>query len=164
NIFAGGQSLFICASPQYAISNLRDAEFNYGIVPLPKYDEAQDRYYSVVGMPYSMYTVPIDVKDPARAGALLEALASDGYRNISPAIFETAFKVKYARDDKAGQMYDIIRDTLVYDIGRTFGDTINAFALFRNAVRDNNSNWASLYAGNSKAYEMMIKQIVKKLG
>lgn len=164
NIFAGGNSLFICANPSYAISNLRDAEFDYGILPLPKYDDSQDRYYSVVGMPYSMYTVPIDVKDPARAGALLEAMASDGYRNISPAIFETAFKVKYARDDMAGRMYDIIRDTLVYDVGRTFGDTINAFALFRNAVRDNNANWASLYAANSKTYELKIKQIVQKLG
>ena len=163
-IFPNGQSLFICANLQYAIGNLRNAEFNYGIVPLPKYDDAQDRYYSVVGMPYSMFTVPIDVKDPARAGALLESLASEAYRTFSPAIFETAFKVKYARDDKAGQMYDIIRDSLVYDVGRTFGDTINAFALFRNAVRDNNPNWASLYASSSKGYELMINQIVKKLG
>lgn len=115
-------------------------------------------------MPYTMYTIPVDAKDMNRAGALLEALASDAYRSISPAIFETAFKVKYARDEQTGQMYDIIRDTLVYDVGRTFGDTINAFALFRNAVRDNKTGWASIYEQNKKACEVRIQQIVNKLG
>lgn len=163
-IFPDNLSLFICANLQYAISQLREVEFNYGVVPLPKYDEVQDRYYSVVGMPYTMYTIPVDAKDMNRAGALLEALASDAYRSISPAIFETAFKVKYARDEQTGQMYDIIRDTLVYDVGRTFGDTINAFALFRNAVRDNKTGWASIYEQNKKACEVRIQQIVNKLG
>lgn len=163
-IFPDNQSLFICANLQYAISKLREVEFDYGIVPMPKYDENQERYYSIVGMPYTMYTIPVDAKDLARAGALLEALASDAYRSISPAIFETAFKVKYARDEQVGQMYDIMRDTLVYDVGRTFGDTINAFGLFRNAVRDNKTGWASIYESNKKACELKIKQIVSKLG
>lgn len=164
NIFASGQSLLLAGNLGQAAKTLRDVDFTYGLVPMPKYDEAQDRYYSVVGMPYSMYTVPVDVKDLSRAGALLEALASEAYRSVSPAIFETAFKVKYAESEEAADMYDLIRNTLVYDVGRTFGDTINVFAVFRNAVRDNNPNWASLYTSNKKAAELRIKQIVEKIG
>ncbi len=164
NIFQSGQSLFLAGNLNHAASGLRDVEFTYGLVPMPKYDAEQDRYYSVVGMPYSMYTVPVDVKDSARAGALLEALASEAYRSVSPAIFETAFKVKYAESEQAADMYDLIRNTLVYDVGRTFGDTINVFAVFRNAVRDNNPNWSSLVASNKKAAELRIKQIVEKIG
>lgn len=163
--FPSGQALFYGGHLEYAIQSLRDVEFGYGVVPLPKYDAAQERYYSIVGMPYSMYTIPVDTKDPARAGALLEALASDAYRNASPAIFETAFKIKYAESAETGEMYDLIRDSLVYDVGRTFGDSISsAFSLFRGAVRDNNPNWASLIASKKGTYESKIEQIVDKLG
>ncbi len=163
-IFHSGQSLFMVGTLNMATTSLRDVDFTYGMVPLPKYDEEQDRHYSVVGMTYSMMTVPIDVKNVECSGAVLESLACEGYRQVSPAIFETAFKIKYSETEQAAKMYDIVRETLVYDVGRTFGDTINAFALFRNAVRDNNNNWASRYASSYKGYEIMIKKIVQTLG
>ena len=60
------------------------------------------------------------------SSAVLEALASESSKLITPAVFEVALKVKYSSDDKMAQMYDIIRASMTYDFGRVFTDNLDS--------------------------------------
>ncbi len=165
NMFKEGRALFSNNEFLYAAVKIRDAELEYGIVPLPKYDEAQKEYHTVMSFPYSLYSVPIDARDPDMSAAVLECLASESHRTVVPALFETGMKVKYAQDDEAAQMFDLIRSSAVFDFGRVFNESMNGmtYSLFRSAVSGAKENWMSIYASNEKALTAALEKVVTAL-
>lgn len=165
NLFKEGRAIFIDHEFTLAINHLRNTEMEYGIVPIPKYDEVQQEYYTVMSFPYSLYGVPIDAKNPDMSAAVIECLGSESYRQVSPALFETGFKVKYASDNESAEMFDIIRESVVFDFGRIFNDNFSSktYSLFRSAVVSGDTNWASIYNSNAKALSKMIAKVVETL-
>lgn len=165
NQFLEGRALFLTTEVYYAKNYLRDTQIEYGILPIPKYDEMQEDYYTVSSFPYTLYGIPVDAKDPSMSAAILECLASESYRTVSPALFEVALKVKYASDDDVSEMYDIIRGSNVFDIGRIFNDSMNGmtFSLFRSALADGNKNWISTYEKNYKSLNQQFEKIIANL-
>lgn len=129
---------------------MRDAEIDFGIVPVPKFDEAQDDYYSMATT--QMMMVPTTIQDVDFVGFMLEALSMESYRTVYPAVYETSFSAKYLRDERSYEMYNIIRNTAVYDFNWNYGSG-NAFALIMsNLVRDGDpSTLASFYEKNRKS-------------
>ena len=165
NMFKEGRALFSNNEFIYAAIKIRDAELEYGIIPLPKYDEEQKEYYTVMSFPYSLYSVPLDARDPDMSAAVLECLASESHRTVVPALFETGMKVKYAQDDESAQMFDLIRSSAVFDFGRVFNESMNGmtYALFRSAVTGGKENWMSIYASNEKALNNALDKVVTAL-
>ncbi len=165
NLFAEGRAIFIDHEFTLATSYLRNTDMDYGIVPIPKYDEIQEDYYTVMSFPYSLYGVPIDAKDPDMSAAVMECLASESYRQVSPALFETGFKVKYATDNESAAMFDLIRESVVFDFGRIFNDSLGSrtYSLFRSAVAGGDTNWSSTYNANEKSLSKMLSKVVEAL-
>ncbi len=165
NMFSQNRALFISHELTLATSYLRDAEIEYGIVPMPKYNEEQQDYYTVMSFPYSLYSIPLDVKDADLSAAVLECLASESYRRVTPALFETGFKVKYATDNESAAMFDIIRASVVFDFGRVFNDSFGGttYSLFRNAVSGGSTDWVSTATRQQKPLGKQIEKLVKKL-
>ncbi len=165
NLFKEGRALFISHELTYAVNHLRDVEFTYGIVPYPKYDDAQENYVTITSFPYTLFGIPMDAKNPEMSAAVMEAMASESYRTVSPALFENAFKVKYAQDAQSSLMYDLIRSTVSFDFGRVFNNDLNSmtYSLFRNAIVQQNTNWASTIKANEKALGKMIDKLTKSL-
>ena len=124
NIFARGDAAFLVAPPVMMLmnTNMLDTEVDYGILPMPKYNINQKEYKSVHSNFLSLFSIfgGCNEQQAARAGAVLECLASEGYRTISPVIFEKCLKLRYANDSDTGRMYDIIRAGAVFDTGRIF--------------------------------------------
>ena len=162
NTFMHGNTLFGIHNLNFAKGNLRDVNFDYGILPMPKYDEAQSEYCTITGFPYSLYSIPLDAPDADMSSAVLEAMASASYREVSPALFEVAMKVKYTTDDDSARMYDLIRETIMFDFGRVFTDNLDSltYGLFRNAVRDNSTSWMSVYESNKARLESMLGDVI----
>lgn len=165
NLFKEGRALFSINEFQYAAIQIRDADIDYGILPIPKYDEAQQGYSTVMAFPYSLYGIPADAKDPAMSSALMECLASESYRTVTPALFETGMKVKYATDNESAQMFDIIRETIVFDFGRVFTNSMSAltYSLFRDAVSAGKDNWVSIYEKNEKKLIASLEKVTTAL-
>lgn len=134
---------------------------HYTIVPCPKYDEQQERYYTVMGNPFTLYAIPIDSTDPTRASAVMECFASESYRTTTPAVFEITLKLKYAQDDITGQMYDMIRQNVSFDIGRIFSSDLIGQSLFRNTISGNRNSWASDVKMNTKPLTKKLEQLTK---
>ena len=99
------------------------------------------------------------------SAAILECMASESYRTVSPALFEVALKVKYAGDNDASEMYDIIRGSNVFDIGRIFNDSVNGrtYSLFRSCLMDNKAAWISTYEKNYKSLNKQFEKVIANL-
>lgn len=165
NTFIEGRSLFLTHEIYFSGKFMRDSQVEYGLLPIPKYDEAQSDYYTVSSFPYTLYGIPVDVKDPSMSAAVLEALASESYRTVSPALFETALKVKYASDNEVSEMYDIIRASNVFDIGRIFNDSMNGktYSMFRSSLQNKNANWISTYNKELKSLSKNYQKVIDAL-
>ncbi|MCL2814939.1 MAG: extracellular solute-binding protein, partial [Oscillospiraceae bacterium] len=60
NMFADGRGVFY-SSQLCRVNDLRATEFDFGIIPYPKYDSAQERYYSYVDGHASMMAIPLNL-------------------------------------------------------------------------------------------------------
>ena len=113
--FENGQGLF-AFQRLYSLDQMRDKEVDFGIIPFPKYDEAQDYYYSrVAGLVIGM--VPKSASDLDMTGAVLEALCSASRTTTIKAYYDIMLESKLTRDEESSEMLDIIFAHRVCDHG-----------------------------------------------
>ena len=113
--FSDGHCLFFLVNLNAATSpRLRDMNQEYGILPVPKLDEAQTGYVAYVHDSGSVLGVPKHVSDEmfAVVGATLEALCGEAHRTYIDTVLETMLKSKYSPDALSGQCIDIIMSSL----------------------------------------------------
>jgi hypothetical protein len=101
--------------------DLRDMEEDFGVVPMPKLDEAQDTYYSYAGPSMMTMAVPVTATDPERTGVILENLSAHSYGTLRTAYLETTLKTKFMRDEASVEMLDILYGDIKMDIGYIYG-------------------------------------------
>ena len=116
----------------------RDVEENIGIVPYPKYDEAQEDYISLNWG--GLMGVPAAIQNPEMVGSVLELLAWESAETVIPAYYDVMLDGKLARDEDSVEMLDLLFDSFAYDPGMNF---------FGNAAGLSNLLWtmSSLVAG-----------------
>lgn len=113
--------LFCAGWALVSAPDMREAEFDFGILPYPKLDEAQKDYYSLIssGLVPGV-SIPITNNDTAKAGLILEAMAYYSVDTLTVAYYDVTLTHKYFRDTESGDMLDIIFDSRVYDFGYIF--------------------------------------------
>lgn len=146
------------------IEKLRNMSADFGIIPWPKFDETETKYYSNVDAGCNLIGVPITAGDPERTSIILEALCADGSKNVIPKYYETVLQTKYTRDDDSVQMLDYIRDGRVFDPGyfysnEDFNNPINSVG--NQLIAANGHNFATFYAKNEAAAKKLIEGINK---
>ena len=146
NAFKDGRALFTDQTLGSAI-NMRTMEDNFGILPYPKY-EYEDVYATVTNGFANLMVIPVTVEDEERTGAIIEALCAIGSREVIPAFYEQSLKTKFTRDNESEGMIDIIRDSLVYDVGYAKG----AFGYMGNVLANKASHdFSSVYAASESS-------------
>ena len=165
--FTQGNSLFEVRQPLYIRKTVAPTQTNFGVLPMPLYNEDQESYVTTIGFTYTLYAIPRDTEKVDAAAAAIECQASEAYRKTTPAIFEVCLKVKYASDFESGRMFDIIRDGVTFDLGRIFcldfssGSTKYAtYNLFRHSLVNKKPEWASTYAAEKPALESDLARIL----
>ena len=138
-LFGQNKCLFLaCAS--HNISQMREGdttdyglramEGDFGIIPYPKWDEAQDKYMPhTAGNYHPVMHIPQTNEDLDATGIILEAMSYEGMKTIKPAFYESLLKTKTARDSESAEMLDFIFGNLSYDIGNmyNFGEITGVF-------------------------------------
>lgn len=112
--FGSGRALFYM-TPLSLATTFRDVNVEYGILPFPKYDEAQSDYITLNWSGFMC--VPATVSDPGLVGQVSEMLSAESCRTVIPAFFDVLLGEKIARDEDAKQILDIMFDSAVYDLG-----------------------------------------------
>lgn len=159
DLFSNGHGLFFW-SRMDEVTTLRSMETDFGILPTPKYDAAQENYISLVSQHTTgLMSVPNTVSDPERTGIVLEALAKASYTELTPAYYETTLKYKASRDEDSADMLDIIFANRVYDLGEycNFGGVAD---IVSSVCRDNSLGTASEYESRKKSIESSLQEMM----
>lgn len=107
------------------LSKYRACESAYGILPYPKYDEAQENYYTYVDARAGASAIPMDADKTtvSSVGLVLEALSCASYNDLIPVYLESVTNNKLVRDDDSIEMLRLISAGRVWDVGYTFSDS-----------------------------------------
>ena len=157
--FGAQRALFVFSWANGVISS-RVYEFDFGIVPLPKYDTAQNDYMpNVYGLGLPITCVPSTNDNLEDTGLFMEVLSYEGYKNLVPVYYENVLKTKSARDSESEDMIDYIFGNLHYDTG-----TLLDFEFFTQRICEMaetlNTNIASHLAQYKPAAETVIKKVM----
>ena len=156
--FQNSQSLFFPYGVKLA-ADMRSMETDFGILPFPKLDEGQNRYYSPIIAWWSLFvSAPALQENAERTAVILEALAAESHYGVNAAYYDISLKGKYARDEESSEMLDIIFDTRIYDFGWYYqiGDYNNVML---NLFRNYNREFTSMYEKNIPKAEKDVQKI-----
>ena len=148
-MFANDQVLFysryLCIIKKY-----RNMDTDFGLLPYPKYDEAQENYYQTVA-PYgcSFICVPAVVEDVEMTGSVLEAMACESLYTVTPAYYDITLEGKQLRDNESAEMLDIILGNRVFDLG-LFYQVGSYNEEIMNLFRNNKKDFVSMYEKHEK--------------
>lgn len=160
DLFSQNQALMMDVTFYY-VESFRDMEADFGILPYPKYDAEQEKYYSRIEageLPY----VPVILSDAEAnmAGAVLEALSSYSYQYVIPVYYDTYLKHKNTRDAESAEMLDILFENRVFDLSDTvWCDQIRDGFIYK-SFSANNRNITSQIAANEKSIQNNINSVV----
>jgi len=115
NMFLDGRVLFNDCTP-FELQRLRAMETDFGILPYPKFNEAQERYYTRIGGCELFFTSKAaSPEDLIRTSVILEAMASAALKSCVPAYYDLMLKTKLARDVESEEIIDLIFENRVFD-------------------------------------------------
>jgi len=98
-----------------AMTTLREMNSDFMILPLPKYDAAQENHYSLInGYCDCFVGIPVNA-DAEFTGFIAEAMARESHIGIRPKVYELTLKGKSARDEGSSEMIDYIFNSLYID-------------------------------------------------
>ena len=161
--FKNGRCLFVTSNP-HSLSSIRDYDFNVGFVPVPKYDENQERYYAPsFGAELSILPKSYDANSIEYSGMLLEAMAFYTQQNIVPQYTETLVKSKYARDAESAEMLTICFDSIYFDFGINAWQEQVAAKLLKGSFVGLKGNFGSVLKGMQKSVDASIKTLAKQI-
>lgn len=141
---------------------MQDAE--YGIVPVPKYDKAQEFYRTWSHESGSTFSVTsaIPEADKEVIGKILEAYAILSHQYLKPAYYDTVLTSRNVKDPDSAEMMDLIFQNRVCDMGFYFRD-LGFYELFKSSVNDENVGFTSAYQTKAKGFDRQITRILRNL-
>ena len=151
-LFSEGRALLVAEILGNSAA-MRNVEFDFGILPYPKYNEEQAAYHTTAWDAYNLFcvprTAPLDF-----VGVVTENMAARSYEEVLPAFYEKALRSKYARDKDNAEMISIIRAGATYNFGVVNSPHIGRPGhIWRDLISDRSNNIASKTGSNARAME-----------
>lgn len=122
-MFKNGHSLFHITTVG-SLANLRTMEYEFGVLPMPKYSESQTDYVSLI---YASDATALGVmktsRDLERTATVLENLAAESHREkgIRKCYVDSVLSFVYLNDEKSRKNLDIILGAGVFEPGQIYG-------------------------------------------
>jgi hypothetical protein len=137
---------------------------NYGVLPVPKYDKAQEFYRTWTHDSGSAFSVTSAVpeKDAEVIGQIMSAYAILSHQKLKPAYYDTMLKSRGVQDAESAEILDLIFQNRVYDLAFYFD--LGFYDVFKTNVNNANSEkFASSYSAAAKGFDRKLKSILRKL-
>ena len=117
-LFTDGNAVFLSDRVgMLLLPEFRAAEFDFGIVPMPKFDQYQERHLTMINEHASIMGIPAFNSNLVMTGKVVEALSAASHRLLVPAYYEVGLQTRYSRDEESVRMLDLIVDGIVFDFG-----------------------------------------------
>ncbi|MBR2460540.1 MAG: hypothetical protein IKB34_04870, partial [Clostridia bacterium] len=152
-----------------SINLLRDMDNDFGILPIPKVLESQEKYGNTVQYTNATcYSLPYNTPNIAFSGFMLEAMGYYSSRTYSEtdslkvAYYETTLQRKGARDDESWDMLDLVFENRIFDISMAMNTgTINDLVI-ASTISENNS-WATVVASHQSKIDSQVREDIAHL-
>nr|MBQ4319613.1 hypothetical protein [Clostridia bacterium] len=156
--FPAGKSFFQWGTARRIAMSFRDMEDDFGILPMPKFDESQESYHHDVNSYTGFgWTIPVIAPDAEYTAYIMDALAYYGSDTIIPAFYEQCFEQKYARDEESIEMMKLIYSTTMYDFMMMY-NLAGVRGLIWNMFPDGENTYMSMYEANRSKLELEIEK------
>lgn len=100
------------------LNTFRNTNVDFGILPYPKLDEAQEDYISIDWT--GLMCAPLIAKDHNMIGEVMELFAYYSSEEVLPAYYDIVLGEKLSRDNESREMMDIIFDGVIFDAGMSY--------------------------------------------
>ncbi len=158
-MFLYGRALFL-VSVIGILKDMRDAEFELGVVPVPKYDESQQNYRSKIFEGANACAIPITNQDVERTGLVLEHMAALSTDTVRDVYLNQTLDFKYIQDQEGQNMMDIILSTGIFELASVYGwGGLNSTIL--DGINNGNVNLASKFAELASKTESDMQKTVE---
>ena len=160
NKFAEGKGLFMFNCPGN-LSSFTDMEQDFGILPMPKYNEAQENYRTMTSLYFttSLSVPKVHGADNGDIGTVLDALSYLSYVDVEPTFAETYLQNRHIRDEESAEMLNIITASKSYDPGFVFNWS-SAMTLPQSALNNGGDKLASTIEKARKSIEKAVAKTV----
>ncbi|MBQ8641473.1 MAG: extracellular solute-binding protein [Clostridia bacterium] len=155
--FAEGRAYFCGITFQKIETFLREMEDDYGVLPNPKYDEAQQNYSTCVSGAGSMVVVPKSCTDPEFVGSMLEGMAALSYDMITPDLIDVLASTKNVRDMESSEIVQLIIRNRNFDTARMHDASPDTFT--EQLLIKDSTDVASFFATNEKTYQTKVDKL-----
>ena len=133
-------------------------EDEYGVIPTPKYDEAQDRYYTNLSQYTFGMNIPVTAKDPARTGMIMDYLAYLSYNDVIP-VLQQSLCYKGLRNDDSIEMMNLMLETVYTDFTMAAGLAVNEINGICRGIVDGTLQFASSIASSESVIQARIEDL-----
>ena len=162
DMFKDNRSLFYVEAASYLGGLNRSMDGDYGVIPIPKYDKAQEEYLTWTHSIGSTLVMPISIKNTEELPGVVETYVILSYMKVTPAYYDTMLTKRNIRDAESAEMLDIIFRNRVYDMAMYFTQ-LNLHELFSQAALKSSSNFASGYTKATRSFDRQIRKIMANL-
>ena len=145
----------------YDLGVKRDMEDEVGVLPMPKYDEAQPTTKN----PITVYNatcvcIPITVSDVERTSILTEAMFAESRYTTRVAFYEQTLKKKYSPDEETKLVLDQVIENRTYDLGAIYGWG-SVISRTYTLMENRSTNWASAWKSLERVVQRAVDSTVK---
>lgn len=159
--FLDGKALFTVGSIGTAASeDYRNSETDFGIIPMPKWDEAQESYHTMVDGSHDVLGIPMTVRDPDMVGTIVEALNAESYKRTVPVYYDIVLKTKGSRDEESVAIIDMLCANRIFDFGYVYGGWNSPCFWPQALINKKSADISSHYEKNHKSFDKYMDKIL----
>ncbi len=172
-LFSEGRAAFTAAPLSYSAE--LNGKINYGIIPVPKYSEAQSTSTPLIGG-YTLYSVCSSLSDEGRvhAASVLQSLGAASANILLPAYTSTAMKTDYRIENLSIYVLDSVKKKGYFEVLDTYFPVLaepgamlkeGPSAIFRNEILSyvNTSSSGSAYRLALQGYKSTYSKALEQL-
>lgn len=160
DMMCNGRAVFATMGFSNVLLKLRDYKNDYGIIPMPKWDEAQEQYYSVSDGGANILAVLTTAQNLEMIGAVTEALSAESWRSVMPVLCDISLGTKMARDPESQEMVQLVLDSRYIDFAYLF-DNFRGWVFNMTPFLQNDGAFVSTYEKKAKSMQRYYDSIVK---
>ena len=158
-LFPAGRSIFATMQMHHCYNYMRDFENPYGIIPFPKWDEAQAEYYSIVDAGCNIIAVLMTAQNTDMIGALVEALSAESWRSVMPTYCDITLGAKVARDEESSEMINMALENRFIDFAYLY-DGWSGWTFKLDGFLKTEGAFASTYEKQAKAAQTYYDKVI----
>ena len=161
-IFESGRSLFLTAEIKGA-QLLRNMNDTFGILPYPKYEEAQESYYSSFVNQCLFYTIPSTNTHIEETTIISDYTSYLSMQDVLPVYYGNVVEQKGLRNQDSIEMLDIVLSTKTVDLGILFGWTNTLLENLRTKLYNGATDIASYVGKQQSSIEKKMNKTVEAI-